>query len=283
MAIKSILAPLTGYEKDESALVCGLSLARRFGAFVDVLHVKPDPRDAIPLVAEGAAGPVIAHIIELAEQDANTRAAQAQRLFDAACKAANVVVGGANAGAGFRTLVGRAPDEVSVRARVRDLVVMGRVPEDNEIDWRLTLEATLMEGGRPILLLPAKPADRIGKAVAIAWNGSAEAAHAASAALPFLAQAERVLLLAGVKETPVEPSLGELGEWLSHHGIKAEQRQVALTGWPVGEQLVDEAAAAGADLIVMGGYGHSRMRETIFGGATRAVLNEAKLPALLSH
>lgn len=283
MAIKSILAPLTGYEKSDGALLAAFELARKLGAFVDVLHVKPDPREAIPLVAEGAAGPVIARIIELAEQEAKARAAKAQRLFESATKKAKVVVSGAAAGARFTTAVGRAPDEAATRARVRDLVVMGRIPEDNEIEWRLTLEAALMEGGRAVLLLPAEPARPIGRSVAIAWNGSMEAARAASGALPLLAHAERVLLLAGIKDVPIEPGVDALAEWLAHHGIKGERKRVTLKGWPVGEQLVDEAVAAGADLVVMGGYGHSRMRETIFGGATRAVLNAAKLPVLLAH
>jgi len=282
MPIKSILVPLTGHEKGEGALVAALALARRLGAYTDLLHVKPDPREAVPLIAEGTSGSVISQIIDLAEREANTRAADAQRLFDAAVKKANVVGAGACASAGFRTVIGRGPDEVSRAARVRDLVAMIRVPDDLDIDWRLTLEAALMEGGRPILLLPMEPSS-FGKAVAIAWNGSAEAARAASGALPFLAQAERVLLLEGVKERPIEPSLDDLAEWLGHHGIKGETKRVRLKGWPVGAGLVDEAAAAGADLVVMGGYGHSRVRENIFGGATRGVLNAAKLPVLIAH
>ena len=273
MAIKSILAPITGYESNDGALTTGLQLARRLGAFVEVLHVKPDPRDAIPMVTEGAGGPVIARIMELAEQEGEARAKAARKLFDSACQAAKVVVSGANAGVRFTTVVGRGPDEVAVRARVCDLTLMGRVPEESDIEWRLTLEAALMESGRPVLLLPAERREVVGKTVAIAWNGSAEAAHAATAALPFLAQAERVLIVSGQKGAPIEPPIDALAEWLGRHGIRAEQKNVVLKGWPVGEQLVDEAAAAGADLIVMGGYGHSRMRETIFGGATRGWLN----------
>ena len=283
MAIKSILAPITGYETTDGALVTGLTLARKLGAFVDVLHVKPDPRDALRMLGEGAAGPVVADIMAMAEREGETRAKTAHSLFDSACRAAKVVASGAKAGARFTAIVGRMPDEVASRARVHDLVVMGRVPEGSDIDWRLTLEAALMDGGRPVLLLPAERRDTIGKTIAIAWNGSAEAARAATAALPLLAQAERVLILSGAKEVPVDPPVEALADWLGHHGIRAEQKHVALKGWPVGEQLVDEAAAAKANFIVMGGYGHSRMRETIFGGATRAVLNDAKLPVLLAH
>jgi len=284
MPIKSILAPLTGFEQSEAALVVALKLARKLGAFTDVLHVSPDPRDTIPLISEGAAGPAIVRIMEMAEADAKKRAAAAEALFRKACAAAGIVATGASAGVRYGTIVGRAPGEIALRARVHDLVLLGRVPEDAEIEWRLSFEAALMEGGRPILLLSKEPRETLGKSIAIAWNGSVEAAHAASSALPFLAQAEHVLLLAGEKdEVPVEPSLDLVAEWLRHHGITAAVKHVALKGWPVGAELAIEAAAAGADLIVMGGYGHSRMRETIFGGATRAVVNDSALPVLMAH
>jgi len=282
MSIKSMLVPLSGYEKDATALVAALALAQRMGAYVDVLHVKPDAREAVPLVAEGTSAPVIEQIMALAEKEANARAAAAGRLFKAAVKEAKVAVAGAKAVAGFRTVTGRAPDEVSRTARVRDLVVMIRVPGASDIDWRLTLEATLMESGRPILLLPADAAG-FGKVVALAWNGSAEAARAASGALPFLVEAKQVLLLEGVRGAASRPGLAALAEWLARHGVKGKPKRVALKGWPVGGTLVAEAAAAGADLLVMGGYGHSRLRETIFGGATRAVLEAAKLPVLIAH
>ena len=282
MSIKSMLVPLSGYEKDAAALVAVLALAQRLGAYVDVLHVKPDAREAVPLVAEGTSAPVIEQIITLAEKEANARAAAAGRLFKAAVKEAKVAAAGAKAMAGFRTVTARAPDEVSRTARVRDLVVMIRVPGERDIDWRLTLEAALMEGGRPVLLLPADAAG-FGKAVALAWNGSPEAARAASGALPFLVKAKQVLLLEGVRGAASRPSLAALAEWLARHGVKGKPKRVALKGWPVGGTLVEEAAAAGADLLVMGGYGHSRLRETIFGGATRAVLEAAKLPVLIAH
>jgi len=283
MAIRSILVPLTGYEIENGALVAGLRLARRLGAFTDALHVKPDPREAVPFVTEGAPASVIVNLMELAEREAEARANQARRIFEGACAKANVIASGVNAGARYRTVVGRMEDEVPLRARVTDLVLMMRIAEEHEVQWRLALEAALMESGRPILLLPSVLDGWARKTVAIAWNGGVEAARAASAALPFLAQAERILLLAGIKDAPVEPSLDAVGEWLGHHGIDVEQRQLMLRDWPVEERLVDEAAEAGADLLVMGGYGHSRMRETIFGGATRAVLRESKLPVLMAH
>lgn len=283
MSIKSILAPITGNETHEGALVAGLQLARGLGAFVDVLHVRADPRTAIPLMTEGVSGAVVDRIIEMAEREAEKCATRAEALYQAACKKAGAITVGEHAMTRFRTLTGRTAGLVSVGARVCDLVLLGRVPEAVEVDWRLTFEAALMEGGRPILLLPEAPKEGLGRSIAVAWNGSMEAAHAASAALPLLARAEHVLLLAGESEQPIEPTLDAVAEWLLRHGIKVTPKRVKLEAWPVGEELVTEAAKAGADLLVMGGYGHSRMRETIFGGATRAVLNDAALPVLMAH
>ena len=283
MAVKSILAPISGHEENEAALASGLRFARRLGAFVDVLHVRADPRDTVAIVPDASVGAVAARIYELAKQEGKERARRARQLYEAACKKARVVTSGAKAAARFRTLVGRSADTVPVRSRVSDLILIGRVPAAAEPDWRLTLEAVLLESGRPILLLPAEMRERIGRSVAIAWNGSMEAARAASAALPVLAKAERVLLLAGEKDEAIEPPLTDLAEWLDRHRIVAEVTAVPLKRWPVGEQLVEEAAKAGADLLVMGAYGHSRMRETIFGGATRSVLNDSDLPVLLAH
>jgi nucleotide-binding universal stress UspA family protein len=283
MTIKCILLPVSGYELDETAFAAAFGLAQALGAFVEGLHVKPDPRETVPIAVEGAAGSTIARMIDLAEKDATGRAGQAQRLFEAAAKKAGVALGGANAQANFSTVVGRAPDEVTIRARVADLVIFVRVAGDALIDWNVTVEATLMEGGRPVLLLPAGLKAWSGATVALGWNGSAEAARVAAASLPLLGLAKRVILLAGVKDVPVEPSLDLLADWLAHHGVKAETRKVALKGWPVEGQIDDEARAAGAEILVMGAYGHSRMREMVFGGATRAVLDESKIPVLLMH
>jgi nucleotide-binding universal stress UspA family protein len=283
MSIKCILAPVVGYEKSDAWLTVALKLARRLGASTTVLHVSPDPHDAIPLVTEGAGAVMMDRIIETAEADAKTRAKRAERLYDAALKEAGIAGGRAKTSARYVTTVGRAPSEVALRARTHDLVVFGRLSGAGDIEWRLAFEAALMAGGRPILLLPAKPRAIAGKSIAMAWNGSVEAAHAASAALPLLAHAKKVLLLAGARDEPIEPPLEEVAEWLHRHGVAAKPKQVPLETWPVGKHLIAEAAAAGADLLVMGGYGHSRLRETIFGGATRAVIEEASLPVLMAH
>lgn len=283
MAIKSVLASITGYETNSAALASGMGLAHRLGAAIDVLHVRPDARDAIPLYVDGASGALIGKFMEQAETEAESRANQAKSLYETACKQVRIDVPANGAKTRFITLVGQAADEVSARGRVHDLVMFCRAPKDYAYDWRLTVEDALLSSGHPILLLPAEPRRALGETVALAWNGSAEAARAASAALPILALARRVLLLSGARNTPVVPGLIEVGEWLERHGIAAERKKIALEAWPVGMELASEALQAGADFLVMGGYGHTRMREIVFGGATQAVLEDAALPVLLAH
>ncbi|HLI14345.1 MAG TPA: universal stress protein [Alphaproteobacteria bacterium] len=283
MAIRSILAPISGYEVDSVALASGMRLARRLGAYVDVIHVQPDPKDMVPPLTINDIGSIMERAISEVTKDIEARAGRAKLLYEEACKGAKFITSGPGAQASFRILGGRSADALPVMARVSDLILFSRVPEAVEAEWRLTLEALLLESGRPVLLMPKAPVEPIGDSVAVAWNGSVEAAHAASAALPLLGLARRVLLLSGSKGAPLEPSLDDVGVWLERHGVLAERKHVRLKAWPIGEQLVDEAANEGADLLVMGAYGHTRMRETIFGGATRAVLNECRLPVLLAH
>ena len=283
MTIKTILAPLVSRGGSGGALTTGLRLAESLSAFVEVLHLQPDPRATMPLLAEGSLSSVIEEYIAESEKLAELRRSEAQRLTADAARAAGISTAEGADALRFVSFTGDAAREVAKRGRVADLILLGRVPDAVEAEWRPVREAALIESGRPVLLLPDEPRELVGITAAIAWNGSMEAARATSAALPLLHLAKRILILSGVKDMPVEPSPNELGEWLRRHGIVAERRNVALERWPVGEQLVEEAAASGAQLLVMGAYGHARMRETIFGGATRSVLNESSLPVLLAH
>jgi len=283
MAIKTILAPLVTHGGGSGALVSGLRLARRLGAFVDVLHVQPDPREATPLLAEGTLATVVEQYIAEAEKFAQVRRLEAERLSNDALRAAGIPAAAAADVMRFTSIEGNGAQEVARHGLVADLILIGRVPEEVEAEWRPMREAALLESGRPVLLLPDEPREFAGITAAIAWNGSMEAARAASAALPLLHLAKNILILSGVKDVPVAPSPSEVSEWLGRHGIRAERKNIALKRWPVGEQLVAEAAESGAELLVMGAYGHARMRETIFGGATRSVLNESSLPVLLAH
>jgi nucleotide-binding universal stress UspA family protein len=298
MAIRTILAPLSGGSSSEGAIETACRLALRFGAHVDGLHVRADPTDALPLLGQDISTPVAAELIELAQREGEDNAIKARAVFDAAIarhgfpfrdkplSAGQAAAGGTSAplpSASWREEVGQAAAIVPQRARLNDLVVLGQSGRVTEKPHSDTLDETVVHGGRPVLLAPARALGPIGEIIAIAWNASPEAARAVSGALPFLVEARAVHILSVGKEDD-SLSDAELATYLGWHGITAVAHHVPpVKGVKTGEALLASARDQGADLLVMGGYGHAPWREMIFGGATAQVVGSSRLPVLLSH
>jgi nucleotide-binding universal stress UspA family protein len=291
--IRTILAPLSGGAASEGAIETACRLAARFEAHLEAVHVRADPRETLPLLGQDISAPVANELIELAVRESDETAARARAIFDAALArhgfplrdvpaAASQAAGGA-ASAAWREELGHASTVVPRRARLNDLVVLGqsgRVVDQPHSD---TLEETVLRSGRPVLLAPSRPAVPLGQIVAIAWNASPAAARAVSAALPFLAQAAEIHILTASGKEDASPD-AELASYLAWHGVKASAHAVRpLQGVGVGELLLAAARDAGADLLVMGGYGHAPWREMILGGATRKIVGSSRLPILLMH
>lgn len=177
-----------------------------------------------------------------------------------------------------------AIERVCRRARHVSLTVVGQQARDGdeELPGGDLLHALLLGSGRPVLVVPdADAPSPPGKRVAVAWNGTRESARALADAMPLLAAAEAVLLVQ-VGEGDSE-SLSEIKRHLVRNGINAETRMVAPPDHNVGAAILASADGFSADLLVMGGYGHSRMREVVLGGATAHVLRHAGICLLMSH
>jgi nucleotide-binding universal stress UspA family protein len=175
-------------------------------------------------------------------------------------------------------------------ARYADLTIVGQTdPEEllprPEYD---VPESVALDSGRPVLLIPyAGSLPTVGRRVLIAWNGSAQSARAVNDAIPFLRKAETVTILTIDPQGPrngrvVRPG-ARIAAHLAQHGVKAEQRESAAEGAAVDRMILSQASDLGADLVVMGAYGHARSREIVLGGATRAVFKYATMPVLMSH
>jgi nucleotide-binding universal stress UspA family protein len=293
MTIRTILAPLSGGSSNEGAIETACRLAQRFGAHLEALHVRSDPADALPLLGQDISTPVAAELIEMAQREGADNAVKARAVFDAAiarhgfplrdqpAAAGKAALGSPSAS--WRDETGHAPAIVPLRARLCDLVVLGQSGRVANKPHSDTLDETVVHGGRPVLLAPAHPAGPIGEVVAIAWNASPEAARAVSGALPFLAEARAVHILSVGKEND-SLSDTELALYLGWHGVAAVAHHVQpIKGVKTGELLLATARDQGADILVMGGYGHAPWRELIFGGATASVVGRSELPVLLSH
>ncbi len=140
-----------------------------------------------------------------------------------------------------------------------------------------------MGTGRPVLLAPATAPAKIGSSVAIAWNGSVEASKAVASAMSFLTRARSVTAISVVEDGGSDHNLDGLVEYLRWHGIRAKPNVVKTRGGDVGKAVASAASRAKADLLVMGAYTHSRVREMIFGGVTNHVLSTGRVPVLLAH
>jgi len=169
------------------------------------------------------------------------------------------------------------------RARYFDLALVGWHAENPTS--RAVAEMVIFGSGRPTILLPELYAVGPIRHVAIAWDGGRVAARAAADARPFLVRAERISVLTVVDEKPLRDKEGaeRLAEGLRSVGLHAEAIPITAEDCPIGVTLQEHAIERGAGLLVMGGYGHSRVREFVLGGATEGVLSDLRLPTLLSH
>ena len=210
---------------------------------------------------------------------------QLEERFTSAASAAGVIFEWRTANAENTTLA----SAVVQHARGADLAVVGQPDPDSE--WQVfsdIAEGLLMDSGRPVIVVPyAGSFSATAKTVMLAWNGSREAARAAFDALPILQGADQVKILSVNPETM--PGMSgftpgdDIAASLSRHGVKTEAALSINPTISIGDELLSRAADGGSHLLVMGGYGHSRMIETLFGGATHYILRHMTLPVLISH
>lgn len=173
--------------------------------------------------------------------------------------------------------------QLAVRARAHDLTI---VPYYGHAATASVAEGLIIESKRPVLLLPEPTVSELRfDQIAIAWDGSSVAARAVADALPLCAQARSVAVvqITGEKELSKAASLAEVVRNLALHGIAADAAEIALEGRDAAATLQSFCERDGRELLVMGAFGHSRAREFVLGGVTRSVLDDPKLPILVSR
>jgi nucleotide-binding universal stress UspA family protein len=268
MAYRTILTDLSADEAAEPCLHLARALAARFGATLVGVHVMPEP--FVPTAWQGGASVYLDPEVIEAQRRVNLRVKErVQAIFQRVC--------GADPDAIWREGQGDPIDLVVRAARATDLVVTTKTAP-GALDAGGMIEGLVLTAGVPVLVLPATAPGDVGRTALVAWNGSREAARAVHGALPMLAEAGRVVLC-GIGEDAAA-DLESVAAMLARHGVKAESEARPEPDRAAGEVLLDRVQAHGADLLVMGAYGHTRLRELIFGGATRHVLREAELPVL---
>ncbi len=178
-------------------------------------------------------------------------------------------------------------DLVAKQARYADLVIVGQTdPSDTSNVTKDFTEQLVLAASRPILIIPyAGSFLNIGSRILIAWNGSHEATRAITDALPLLTRADHVNLIAlsSKHDTRDRVPADDITLYLARHGVHVEASKDHITDIDTGNAILSCAADLGSDLLVMGGYGHSRLRERVLGGATRTILESMTIPTFMSH
>lgn len=277
MAYKTVLN-VTGLDHGDRDLKRAVELCGPSGAHLSVLVLAvaaPPPMGDATMVADAWVGERQTDLARLEE-----RVASITTLLAGSALPADV--------ASDYPELSSVDDVVGLRARYTDLVVVGPELLQREVLRSKVVEGTLFSSGRPVLLIPEKARPTLNpKRVLVAWDSSLEATRAVRESLDMLAGADDVRLVL------VDPVAGEIGQgaepgadaaaYLARHGVKVTVDRLPSSGHTITGVLSRHATDISADLIVMGAYGHSRLRERIFGGVTRSMLEEPPLPILMAR
>jgi hypothetical protein len=290
MTLKVVLSAVTGREADVATLDVAAAIARRFDAHVEVMHVRSDPRDAIPFLGEGASGVLIEQIMTAAERDAGSRSSKAQTAFENWRAGSGLKLAmrpGEESGptVAWREETGTEDECMVRRGRVADVIVVGRPPADDSGMSTVLFETALFDTGRPVLLAPPTlpPGHSVvGSPATILWTTGAEAARAVIAAIPLLTAASRVQIISLNHSGKIADAAG-LVDYLAWHGVKAEVAEPLLVTPPAGAELLTRLQSGGTGMLVMGAYTQNRLRQLVYGSITKHVLMHADLPVLMAH
>ncbi|WP_299439574.1 universal stress protein [uncultured Rhodospira sp.] len=279
MTLKDILVHLDNSSHCRARVDAAAGLAQRHGAHLTGLFVRTTPH--VPQFVMSQLGPEVA---QAQRKFADEAAGKARTVFDDA-------VAGLDITTEFRDPEGELLDMLVLHARYADLVVVGQYDrrDDNMADEREAADHVIMDSGRPVLVIPYAGAyPTIGETVMVAWNASREATRAVSDALPILRLAKEVHVLAvnprrnGVNGHGDIPG-ADIATHLARHGVNAIAEHVVARDVDAGNMLLSRASDLNADLLVMGAYGRSRLRELVLGGATWHILHHMTVPVLLGH
>ncbi len=275
MALKSILVHVTNSKEAKARVEAAFALAMDHDAHLTGIGVRSAVQ--IPGFAAARIPPQVIEDVE-ARQEADNRAAH--EIFDGAASRA-----GWSDRSGWFEGIGLPSEIVGLHARYADLTIVGQQPVSGADNAEEAFaDYLVMRSGRPVLVFPhvgaAKP---IGRNIVVAWNAGREAARAVGDAMPLLEGSDSVDILSIEPEGIGDLPGADIAQHLARHGINAIAKRSVANKVDAGDVLLNFVADNGADLVVMGAYGHSRVREMIMGGVTRHMLEHMTVPVLMSH
>lgn len=292
MATKVIVVPLIGqHDPDDPsslelpALETAFRIGLRLDACVRVFCIEAPIIDTQAGLPNWIPDYGVRQVLDWISASSDARRRHALKTFQSIVQRmqAPIVAGGSTSGFAVQFIehAGDISRSVADEGKLADLIVTAHPATDSTTIDPLILEIALRETGRPVLVAPPTPIATIGEHVAIAWNGSSEAARAVAMALDVLGRASRVTVLSVIENGGIEPDGTRLANYLKYHDINAEVVVVQGTSHTAGACLLEEASRVQADLLLMGAYTRSRAHSLIFGGATHHILRTSPLPVIL--
>ena len=275
--IKDIIVNLSVTKNDSTVGNYAVSVAAALQAHLTGIAFIYDP--VVPI---SGAGYIPADVIESQRADNETAAEAAIKDFTTATDRAGI---SAEPQMLTASLTG-AGDQFARMARRFDLAIVGQAQPEMSTMEQIIGETTLFESGRPMIMVPyIQKAPFKTDNVIICWDGSRTAARAVADAIPILGKSSRVEIVSVTSERGKEDEIegADIGQHLARHGLKVDVHRISRGNIDVADALLSHAADSAADLLVMGGYGHSRLREFVLGGVTRSIFQSMTLPVLLSH
>ena len=280
--MKTILIPTEDHDAMPAVLEAARLMATAFDSYMEGFAVRPSPGTYVTVE------PVSSLAISGAFEPDTAKEAKAA--FEAFMQAHKVPPGGQAPAAysyGWPRADAAEDAYIGSYGRVFDLIVLGRPGPAPENPRMPPLESALFDAGRPVLIVPKAVPKIIGRNVLVAWNRSTEQAHTNSFALPLLQRAEKVTVLTAEGGATTGPSGEDAALHLRRNGVNAEALTIPKaersSGEAIGELTLEHAASLGCDLVVKSAYTQSRLRQMIFGGATRHILANATVPVLMAH
>jgi nucleotide-binding universal stress UspA family protein len=275
--IKDAVVSLSAGEGRDVAADYAVSIAETFGA-----HLAGVVFAYEAVIPGTVMGGVPAAVIESSRAESERAAKSAIARFEEAARRSGISVEHRMVDA---TLVGAA-DLFGRAARRYDLAVVPQAAPKGVGGEDLVIEATLFQSGRPVIVVPyIQKAGLTLERVLVGWDGSRTAARAIGDALPFLTRAKAVDLVIVATERAQRDEItgAAMAQHLARHDVRVDVKRIVASDTDVANTILSHAADVAADFLVMGGYGHSRLREFILGGATRGILQSMTIPVLMSH
>jgi nucleotide-binding universal stress UspA family protein len=284
MQLVRVLLPIDQRGTTEACVAAAFALARRFRTEVEVLHPCSHAGHLLPYSSSGlspfSSDPdafVMQELIEGEREQTSLAKRRAKAWWKKTAKTFPMVP------ATFASREGLVSTLVAMHARLADFSIVPTVSEPEDTFWTDVREGALLSSGRPMLVVPPEVTHHRADTVVIAWKDRPEAVRAIVAAAPFLAKAKLVRVVSVAETDQDESSLTEVTAYLSRAGVAAQATLVPRSSREVGEVLIAEAGKYKAAMLVMGAFGHSRLREWAFGGATNYMLRNATVPVMMMH